>query len=90
MFLGITYAVAGLDDKARDVAAEWEKIPGAALAPAWIYMNLGDHESALHWIAESEKIRVPWYPWMLADDPRLQARAAALGLPDPRDMGCSG
>jgi TolB-like protein/Flp pilus assembly protein TadD len=99
MFLGITYAVAGLDDKARDVAAEWEKIPGAALAAAWIYMNLGDHDAALHWIAESEKIRVPWYPWMLghfhgseliADDPRLQARAAALGLPDPRDMGCSG
>jgi len=60
-------------------------------------MNLGDHDAALHWIAESEKIRVPWYPWLLgnsngteliADDPRLQERAAILGLPDPRKMGC--
>jgi hypothetical protein len=25
---------------------------------------------------------------LIADDPRLQARAAALGLPDPREMGC--
>jgi hypothetical protein len=24
----------------------------------------------------------------IADDPRLQARAAALGLPDPWTMGC--
>ena len=99
MFLGITYAAAGLEDKARAVAAEWEKIPGAALAPAWIYMNLDDHDAALHWIAEAEKIRVPWYPWLLghfhgsdliADDPRLQERATALGLPDPRTMGCTG
>ena len=25
---------------------------------------------------------------LMADDPRYQARAAALGLPDPREMGC--
>jgi TolB-like protein/tetratricopeptide (TPR) repeat protein len=96
-WVGMTYAAAGLEDKAREVAAAWEKIPGAALAPAWIYMNLGDRESALHWIAETETARVSWYPWLLgmfhgsgliADDPRLQARAAALGLPDPRTMGC--
>jgi hypothetical protein len=58
-------------------------------------MNLGDHDSALDWIAEAEKVRVPWYPRLLghfhgseliADDPRLQTRAAALGLPDPRTM----
>jgi TolB-like protein/tetratricopeptide (TPR) repeat protein len=97
MFLGITYALAGREYKAREVAATWEKIPGAALAAAWIYMNLGDRDAALHWIGEAEKIRVPWYPWLLgnftgieliADDPRLQERAAALGLPDPRNMGC--
>lgn len=94
IFNGMTYAAAGLEDKARAVAAAWEMNP---LAPAWIYMNLGDHDTALHWIAESERARVPWYPWLLgmfhgseliADDPRLQARAAALGLPDPRTMGC--
>jgi hypothetical protein len=64
---------------------------------SWIYMNLGEVETALHWIAETEKARTPWYPWLLgmfhgselmADDPRYQARAAALGLPDPRTMGC--
>ena len=40
-----------------------------------------------------------WYPWLLgmfhgseliADDPAYQARAAALGLPDPRTMSCTG
>lgn len=60
-------------------------------------MNLGDRDAALHWIAATETVRAPWYPWLLgmfhgseliADDPRLQARAAALGLPDPRTMGC--
>lgn len=93
-WLGMTYAAAGLDDKAREVAAANESNP---LGLAWIYMSLGDNDKAIHWIDESEKIRVPWYPWLLgmfhgseriADDPRLQARAAALGLPDPRTMGC--
>jgi len=96
-FIGMTYAAAGLEDKAREVAAPLENIPGAELALAWIYMNLDDRETALHWTAETEMVRAPWYPWLLgmfhgseliADDPRLQARAAALGLPDPRTMGC--
>ena len=95
--IGMTYAAAGLEDKAREVAAALEGLPGAEIAIAWIYMNLGDRETALHWIAETETVRAPWYPWLLgmfhgseliADDPRLQARAAALGLPDPRTMGC--
>jgi TolB-like protein/tetratricopeptide (TPR) repeat protein len=98
VLLGTTYAMAGLEDKAREAAETWEQFPGAALAPAWIYMNLGDRDAALHWIAEAEKTRTPWYPWLLgmvhgsdliADDPRLQARAATLGLPDPRTMGCT-
>jgi TolB-like protein/tetratricopeptide (TPR) repeat protein len=92
--VGWAYAAAGLEDKAREVAVASEAYP---FAPAWIYMNLGDVESALHWIAESEAAHVSWYPWLLgnfpgsefiADDPRVQARAAALGLPDPRTMGC--
>jgi len=96
-WIGMTYASAGLEDKAREMAAAREKVPGTAFALAWIYMNLGDSESALHWLAETETTRVAWYPWLLgmfhgseliADDPRLQARAAALGLPDPRTMGC--
>ncbi len=100
-FIGMTYAAAGLENKAREVAAifeaAFEQNPGAAFPLAWIYMQLGDHESALHWIPEAEAARVSFYPWLLgmfhgseliADDPRLQARAAALGLPDPRTMGC--
>ena len=95
--IGTTYAVAGLEDKARRVAAALEGAPGTELPLAWIYMNLGERETALHWIAEMESVKTPWYPWFLgmyhgseliADDPRLQARAAALGLPDPRTMGC--
>jgi TolB-like protein/Tfp pilus assembly protein PilF len=95
--IGTTYAVAGLEDKARRVAAALEGTPGAELPLAWIYMNLGDRDSALHWIAEMESVKTPWYPAylgmyhgseLIADDPRLQARAAALGLPDPRTMGC--
>jgi tetratricopeptide (TPR) repeat protein len=97
IFIGMTYAAAGLEDKAREIASGLEKMPGTELFLAWIYMNLGDRETALHWIAEAETARAPWYPWLLgmfygseliADDPRLQARAAALGLPDPRTMGC--
>ena len=97
IFLATTYAAAGREDKAREFAASLETIEGAELGLAWIYMNLDDHESALHWIAQSEATRQPWYPWLLgmfhgseliANDPRLQARAAALGLPDPRSMGC--
>ena len=60
-------------------------------------MILGERESALHWLGEAEAARIAWYPWLLgmfygsefmADDPQLQARAAAQGLPDPRTMGC--
>lgn len=94
-FIGLSYAAAGLEDKAREVAIAWQAFP---LAPAWIYTVLGDREAAMHWLAESEATRVGWYPWLLgnfmgseniADDPRVQARAAALGLPDPRTMGCT-
>ena len=96
-FLGMTYAMAGLEDKAREVAAALEKVPGAALAPAWIYANLGEVEAAVQWLAHSEKERNAFYPWLLgnfhgsefiADHPEVQARATALGLPDPRTMGC--
>jgi len=94
-FIGTSYAAAGLEDKAREVATAWEMFP---LAPAWIYTILGDREAALHWLAESESMHIAWYPWLLghftgtevfADDPSVQARAAALGLPDPGTMGCT-
>ena len=96
-FLGITYAAAGLEDKARQFAAQLEGVPGAELPLAWIFMNLGDHELALHWIDAAEEAHAAWYPWLLgmfqgselmADDPAYQERAAALGCPDPRTMGC--
>jgi tetratricopeptide (TPR) repeat protein len=92
--IGISYAAAGLEDKAREIAVAAEAFP---LAPAWIYMLLGDREAALHWLAKAEDMRNSWYPWLLgnffgseyiANDPRVQARAAALGLPDPKVMGC--
>jgi serine/threonine-protein kinase len=97
--IGRTYAAAGLEDKAIEVATALEQYPGAEFPLSMIYTQLGDRESALHWIAEAEKARTPWYPGLLgwlpgseliADDPRVQARAAALGLPDPRTMGCGG
>lgn len=92
-----SYAAAGLDDKAREIAGALEQYPGTELPLALIYMQMGDRESALHWIAAAESARVPWYPALLgwfplheniASDPRLQARAAALGLPDPSTIGC--
>jgi TolB-like protein/Tfp pilus assembly protein PilF len=100
--IGMTYASVGLEDEARELIAALEGFadqPGTAMVLSWIYMNLGEVDTALHWIAETEKARTPWYPWLLgmfhgsermADDPRYQARAAALGLPDPRTMGCKG
>jgi TolB-like protein len=96
--IGRTFAAAGLEDKARKVAAAMEKNPGTELSLSMIYTQLGDRESALHWIADAETNRLPWYPWLLAwfpgteliaNDSRVQARAAALGLPDPRMMGCT-
>jgi TolB-like protein/Tfp pilus assembly protein PilF len=96
---GITFAAAGLEDTARAFAAQLEGVPGAELAIAWIFMNLGDHEAALHWIDAAEKAQAAWYPWllgmfhgseMIAEDPAYQARAAKLGFPDPRTMGCTG
>jgi len=97
-FIGMTYAAAGLDDKAREIATALEEIPGTALPLAWIYMSLDERDPALHWLAETETARIAWYPWLLgmfhgsefiADDPSVQERAAALGLPDPRTMGCT-
>ena len=94
-FIGLSYAAAGLEDKAREVAVAWEIFP---LAPAWIYMVLEDREAALHWLKQSESARMAWYPYLLgnfagsetiADAPLVQAAAAALGLPDPRTMGCA-
>ena len=95
--MGMSYAAAGLEDKAREVIATLEQYPGTEFPLASIYRQMGDRESALHWIAEAEKARTPWYLALLgympgielvADDPGVQERAAALGLPDPRTMGC--
>jgi len=96
-YIATTYAAAGLEDKAREIAKALEKNPGSEFALFRIYAHLGDRDSAMHWIAEAEAARLPYYPallgWMpgselIIDDPRLQTRAAALGLPDPRTMGC--
>jgi TolB-like protein/tetratricopeptide (TPR) repeat protein len=96
-FLGMSYAAAGLEDKAREVIATLEQYPGTELPLAVIYTQMGDRESTLHWIAEAEKAKTPWYlallvrnfgTGLIADDPDVQERAAELGLPDPRTMGC--
>jgi TolB-like protein/Tfp pilus assembly protein PilF len=95
--IGMSYAAAGLENKAREVAAALEQHAGTELPLSMLYSRIGDREAALHWIAAAESARVPWYAALLgwfpaheviADDPRLQARAAALGLPDPRTMNC--
>ncbi len=95
--IGMSYAAAGLEDKAREIAAELETYPGTEFPLALIYTQLGERDAALHWIAQAEKVRLPWYGallgWLpgreaIADDRRLQKRAASLGLPDPRTMGC--
>ena len=59
--IGTTYAAAGLEDKAREVAVALEQYPGTELPLAAIYARMGDRESTLHWIAEVERQRVPWY-----------------------------
>jgi len=95
--IGTTYAAAGLEDKARGVTKALEQLPGTEFPLAVIYTQMDDRETAFHWIAATESARVPWYAALLGwfpahevitDDPRLQARAAALGLPDPHTVGC--
>ena len=94
---GTSYAAAGLDEKAREIATNLQQYPGTELPLAVLYGQIGDRESALHWISESEKARIPWYPALLgwwpgfesiASDPGFKGRAAALGLPDPETMRC--
>jgi tetratricopeptide (TPR) repeat protein len=94
---GTSYAAAGLEDKAREVATALQQYPGTELPLAVLFSQIGDRESALHWISEVEKKRVPWYPALLGwwpgfesivDDPRLKERAQALNLPDPEMMNC--
>jgi hypothetical protein len=96
-WIGVSYAAAGLEDKAREITATLEQFPGTEFPLSVVYMQMGDRDSTLHWIAESEKVRTPWYLGLLgwapgskfiADEPGVQKRAAALGLPDPRTMGC--
>ena len=86
-----------LKTRRRRSFATLQQYPGTELGIAWVYIQMGDRESALHWIAETEKAPIPWYPTLLgwvpgielvADDPGIQERAAELGLADPRTIGC--
>lgn len=95
--IGMSYAAAGLEDQARNIAESLEQRPGAVFPVALIYNQLGDADLALQWLATVEAARVPWYPGLLGwfpmsevlrNDARVQERAAALNLPDPRAMVC--
>lgn len=95
-FIGVGYAFAGLEDKARKVAVATEANP---FMPAWIYAALGERDKALYWLEKAEESRHQWYPYLLghfpgveniADDGRFRALAEDFDLPDPRTMGCKG
>ncbi len=83
-----TYAMAGQEDKAREILDSIEHEPGNGFPLASIYASLGDTENALYWMDQVKDD--PWYPWLLGYSPRFRnlhhdptviARAEELGIP---------
>ena len=95
---GVSFAYAGLDDRARAVAASIEAYPGMEVPLALIYSSLADVDAALQWIGMAREQRVPWFPAMLGwfsstpqvdAAPQMLAWANELGMPAPATTGCS-
>jgi TolB-like protein/Tfp pilus assembly protein PilF len=87
---GYTYALAGQEDKARDILAGIEPEPDNGLPLALIYATLGETDEAMYWLDQVAEIKMPWYPWLvgwfpqfrvLHDNPLVIAKAKELGVP---------
>jgi TolB-like protein/tRNA A-37 threonylcarbamoyl transferase component Bud32/Tfp pilus assembly protein PilF len=90
--LARTYAVLGRSNEARQIAAEYEKLPPTN-ANTWglaaVYAALGEKDGALRTLEEGFELRFNFMPWILwnpdyvplRDEPRFQALVRRLKLP---------
>jgi len=85
-----TYAMAGEEDKAREVLSGIEHEPDNGLPLTLIYASLGEVDNAMLWMDQVAEIRIPWYPWLvgwfpqfrsLHENPAVIAKAEELGVP---------
>ena len=91
--LGMTYAMAGMDDEALALAIELEETgnPLMSWGIAEIYSNLGQQEKAIKWIRKTYQARHPYTPWIginpsfepYHEDPAVREILDQLNLPDP-------
>jgi TolB-like protein/Tfp pilus assembly protein PilF len=88
--LGVTYALAGREDEAREILAEWEKKePSPIVANALAKLNtaLGNVDEAFRWL--NYEPAHAWTPWVrvgpifkpLRDDPRFDELLRKFNLP---------
>ncbi len=90
--LGDSYAQAGFLENAQAILDTIEARPENAVPLVLMYLSMGNDEEAFRWLEAARKIRVPWYPWLVAwfphttaikNDPRLQELARRLNLELP-------
>ena len=87
---GTTFAMAGEEEKAREVLSHFKPVPGNSLVFIPIHAALGDVEETIEWMKISRDARIPWYPWTvgytkvvrpLHGDPRIIELAAEIDVP---------
>lgn len=88
--LGQSYAWAGQQDKALEIAHGYEQTPDNARSLAGIHAALGDADKTAYWLEKMRDGGSPMYVgvfgWFTAtrslhEDPRIQALAEEAGLP---------
>lgn len=85
-----TYAMAGQEEKAREILAGIDHEADNGLPLALIYASLNEVDEAMYWADQVAEIKMPWYPWLvgwfpqfraLHDDPQIIAWAEELEVP---------
>lgn len=86
---GVTLALAGREQEAREYLATIERIPRNVIALVGMHAALGDTDEVFHWMAVAKEVKLPWYPWFITwfphmdtmrNDPRMDELAAELNL----------
>jgi TolB-like protein/TPR repeat protein len=90
--LGQTYALAGRNDEAQQIASELENKGSHwdAWGIAEIYTALGDYDKALFWLEKAFEQKHPYALWLtcnpnfdvLNEEPRYKALVQKLNIPD--------
>lgn len=85
-----SFALAGQEEKVREIIAAIEPEPGNAFPLTLNYALLGEDEQALYWLEQAGEAKIPWYPFLIGyfpemrrlhDHPTIIAKAKELGVP---------